>query len=312
VFIPLTYPAGIAGAAQSGWERILTSIDAGVARWRREETAPPLDVDGASLDFGGIHALQDVSVCVRQGEIVGLIGPNGAGKTTLINVISGHLKARTGTIRINGHDASELAPELRSGFGLGRSFQDAQLFPGLTVAEAVQVALARSRRVGFVASMLSAPWARSADARTRREADELLASMGLTGWADTLTSDLSTGLRRLTDLAMQIAARPKVLLLDEPTAGVAQRETEEFGPLLRRIRDQIDCSILIVEHDMPLLMGLCDRIYAMEAGQVIAEGTPEEIRSNPIVIASYLGTRENGKKATVAKKRRKRPARAGA
>ena len=136
----------------------------------------------------------------------------------------------------------------------------------------------------------------------------MLAGMGLTDWADTLTSDLSTGLRRLTDLAMQIAARPKVLLLDEPTAGVAQRETEEFGPILRRIREQIDCSILIVEHDMPMLMGLCDRIYAMEAGRVIAEGTPEEIRTNPVVIASYLGTRESGKKPSSRRTRKGRSA----
>ena len=114
--------------------------------------------------------------------------------------------------------------------------------------------------------------------------------MGLSDWSDTMTADLSTGLRRMTDLAMQIAARPKVLLLDEPTAGVAQREGEALGPVLRRIREELDCSILIVEHDMPLLMGLCDRIYAMESGTVVAEGTPEEIRNDPVVIASYLGT----------------------
>jgi ABC-type branched-subunit amino acid transport system ATPase component len=138
--------------------------------------------------------------------------------------------------------------------------------------------------------------------------------MGLTPWADQLTGDLSTGTRRICDLTVQLAGRPKVLLLDEPTAGVAQRETEVFGPLLRRLRDELDCAIVIVEHDMPLLMGLCDRVYALEQGQVIAEGTPEEIRADPRVVASYLGTdeaaiaRSGGRKPAAAGAPRKRPA----
>jgi ABC-type branched-subunit amino acid transport system ATPase component len=127
---------------------------------------------------------------------------------------------------------------------------------------------------------------------SRADADAVIERLGLAAYAHTLTSSLSTGTRRICDLAAQVAAGPKVLLLDEPTAGVAQREAEAFGPLLRRIRDELDCSILLVEHDMPLLMGLCDRVYAMEAGRVIAEGTPEEIRNDPSVIASYLGTDE--------------------
>src|SRR5207249_4348805 len=113
---------------------------------------------------------------------------------------------------------------------------------------------------------------------------------GLRAWADARTSELSTGTRRICDLAIQVAAAPQLLLLDEPTAGVAQREAEAFGPLLRRIRDELDCAVLIVEHDMPLLMGLCDRVYAMETGRVIAEGTPQQVRENPLVIASYLGS----------------------
>src|SRR5439155_3344755 len=163
-------------------------------------------------------------------------------------------------------------------------------FPGLTVLEAVQVALAPRRRVGVLSSMVRAPWATAADRDSRADAMELLDRFGLAPWADTLTAELSTGLRRITDLVMQVAARPRVLVLDEPTAGVAQREAEAFCPLLRGIRDDLGCSILLVEHDMPLLMGLCDRVYALEAGRIIAEGSPETVRRDPLVIASYLGT----------------------
>ena len=289
VLIPMMYPAGVAGGAQRAWERFLQRLGTRTKSTQPAMVATPLETTGVSLSFGGVQALDDVTIDVAAGEIVGLIGPNGAGKTTLINVISGQLECDAGTVRVNATDVTGLAPEIRAGYGLGRSYQDARLFPGLTVAEAVQVALARRRKVGVVASMVKAPWARIADRASRREALELLGTMGLTDWADTLTSDLSTGLRRMTDLAMQIAARPKVLLLDEPTAGVAQREGEAFGPMLRRIRDELGCSILIVEHDMPLLMSLCDRVYAMEAGRVIAEGTPEAIRNDEVVIASYLG-----------------------
>src|SRR5437879_6309049 len=138
--------------------------------------------------------------------------------------------------------------------------------------------------------MVGAPGVRLADRRSRARADEIIERLGLEAWADSLTSELSTGTRRICELAAQLAAKPRMLLLDEPTAGVAQREAEAFGPLLRRIRDELGCAILIVEHDMPLLMGVCDRVYAMEAGDVIAEGTPEEIRHDPAVIAAYLGT----------------------
>jgi ABC-type branched-subunit amino acid transport system ATPase component len=243
-----------------------------------------------SLSFGGIRALHEASIRVDEREIVGLIGPNGAGKTTLLNTISGALTPRSGSIRVFGNEVVDLAPEFRPVFGLARSFQNARLFPGLTVTETIQIALARTNRVSLVSSAVGAPWARAVDRRTRQEATELLERLNLTGWANTLTADLSTGTRRICDLAAQLAADPKILLLDEPTAGVAQRECELFPPLLRRIRDELGCSILIVEHDMPMLMSLCDRVYAMEAGQVIAEGTPGEIRANPAVIASYLGT----------------------
>jgi len=204
-----------------------------------------------------------------------------------------------------GAEVVDLPPDIRAACGLSRSFQDASLFAGLTVVETLEVAIGQRHKVGVVSAMVAAPWVRTSERRIRREATEIVSRFGLEPWADTRTSELSTGTRRVCELAAQVAAKPKVVLLDEPTAGVAQREAEAFGPLLRKIRDELDCAVLIVEHDMTLLMGLCDRMYALEAGRVIAEGTPEEIRHNPRVVASYLGTEEtaitrSGKKKAAA------------
>jgi ABC-type branched-subunit amino acid transport system ATPase component/ABC-type branched-subunit amino acid transport system permease subunit len=254
--------------------------------------ALPLAVQGVSIHFGGIAALDEAEIVVRPGEIVGLIGPNGAGKTTLMNVISGVLKPARGSVKLFGHEVSGQPPTVRARYGLARSFQDATLFAGLTVTETIQVALAHQSKARLLPVLVTAPWVRAAERDSRRRARDIVHAFGLQPWADALAVELSTGLRRICDLAAQVAAEPQLVLLDEPAAGVAQREAEAFGPLVRRIRDHLDCSVLIIEHDMPLLMGLCDRVYAMEAGRVIAEGTPVEIREDPLVVASYLGTED--------------------
>jgi ABC-type branched-subunit amino acid transport system ATPase component/ABC-type branched-subunit amino acid transport system permease subunit len=255
-----------------------------------DEVVPLLVTHGIRVHFGGVVALAGPDIVVNGGEIVGLIGPNGAGKTTLMNVISGVLRPDDGSVLISGREVADLPPDFRAAYGMARTFQDARLFGGLTVTETIQTALAFRQKVGVVSALVSAPWARVTEARSRQAAQRIVERFGLTQWADSLTSELSTGTRRICDLAAQVASKPQLLLLDEPTAGVAQRDAEAFGPLLRRIREELDCSILIVEHDMPLLMGLCDRVYAMEAGRIIADGTPEEVRHNPLVVASYLGT----------------------
>ena len=293
ISVVMHFPNGIAGLAQKLWQRFVDRQGerAGeVAPVTADEPALPLEVHGVKVRFGGLLALDEPDIVVRPGEIVGLIGPNGAGKTTLMNVVSGVLRADHGTVKVFGNEVTDLPPDFRAAFGLARSFQDASLFAGLSVRETIQVARIHGHKVGMVSAMFAAPWVRLSERRARRDADEILARFGLTDWANARASELSTGTRRICDLAAQVATQPKLILLDEPTAGVAQREAEAFGPLVRQIRDELDCSILVVEHDMPLLMGLCDRIYALEAGSVIAEGTPEEIRSNPRVIASYLGT----------------------
>ena len=267
----------------------------GIEKGGRATAAPvagalPLAVDGVAVHFGGIAALRDATIEVAAGEIVGLIGPNGAGKTTLMNTISGVLRPDQGSIRLFGHEVGRRSPDIRARYGLARSFQDASLFAGLTVTETVQVATSRRVKTLLLPAMVGAPWVRSAERESRRRALEIIEAFGLGPWADALTSELSTGMRRICDLAAQVATEPRLLLLDEPTAGVAQREAEAFAPLVRRIRDDLDCAILVIEHDMPMLMGLCDRVYAMDAGSVIATGTPADIREDPLVIASYLGT----------------------
>jgi ABC-type branched-subunit amino acid transport system ATPase component/ABC-type branched-subunit amino acid transport system permease subunit len=291
----LAYPSGLAGYAQSRWERFLEQVAEQQVQQPDPAEHEALVVEDVELAFGGLRALDHASITVSAGEIVGLIGPNGAGKSTLLNAITGALPA-SGRVLLFGTDVSGLGPDERWAHGLGRSFQDARLFPSLTVAETIQLALRDGERAGFLAAVLRLPWVRTMDRSSRARAEEILDRFGLRPYAASLISDLSTGTRRICDLAAQVAAHPRLLLLDEPTAGVAQREAEVFPGLLRRIRDELGCAIVIVEHDLPLLMNLCDRLYAMESGHVIAEGTPEDVRRDPLVIASYLGTNETAVK----------------
>ena len=264
--------------------------------WSRPERAAAAEVTGpavAATDvvvaFGGVRAVDHASITVGKGEIVGLIGTNGAGKSTLLNAIGGFVPA-SGTIHILGHEVSGLPPHERAAFGLGRTFQAAALFPELTVRETVMVALEARHRTGLLAHALALPAAGRDERRKRVEADEILGFLGLGRYADSLISALSTGTRRIVELSALLAVDARVLCLDEPTAGVAQRETEAFGPLLLAIRAELDASVLVVEHDMPLIMSMSDRVYCLEAGTVIAEGSPDEVRNDPAVIASYLGT----------------------
>jgi ABC-type branched-subunit amino acid transport system ATPase component len=250
----------------------------------------PLEVRDVSITFGGLKALDGAALAVGEWEIVGLIGGNGAGKTTLFNCVNGHLRPGAGVVAIFGDEVTGKPPMRRPNLGLARSFQDAHLYPGLTVLETVLVAVDRMDRSGVLGSLVSAPWVRAGESRKRAAAQEVLSRVGLTDRAESLTGELSTGMRRLCELATVMAAQPRLILLDEPTAGIAQREVEAFRPLLAGLRDQLGCSVLIIEHDVPLLMSLCDWIYALESGTVIAEGKPDDVRADPRVIASYLGT----------------------
>jgi ABC-type branched-subunit amino acid transport system ATPase component/ABC-type branched-subunit amino acid transport system permease subunit len=251
---------------------------------------PALRATDVVVRFGGINAVDRASIEVGDGEVVGLIGTNGAGKSTLMNAVSG-LVPYDGTVEILGEKAGRNAAA-RARQGLGRSFQAATLFPELTVRETVLVAFEARRRTGFLSSALFLPTAVKAERRRRRDADELIDFLGLGRYADSYISDLSTGTRRIVELAGLLALDARVLCLDEPTAGVAQRETEAFGPLVLELRRELGASMLVIEHDMPLIMSISDRVYCLELGTVIAEGVPSTVRNDPAVVASYLGTDE--------------------
>jgi ABC-type branched-subunit amino acid transport system ATPase component len=229
---------------------------------------------------------------LRHGEIVGLVGPNGAGKSTLFDVLSGHTRAQAGRVVLHGGDVTRLRPEQRARLGLGRTFQQARLFGQMTLHEALQVPLERVEPSELVPSVLGLGPSRRAETAKRQRAEEVLDLLGLTAFAGRRISELSTGVRRIAELGCLIALGADVLLLDEPTAGIAQREVEAFRPVLRRIRDHLGASVVIVEHDIPLIMSLVDRLYVMNVGQVLAEGPPLVLRDDPAVVAAYLGTDE--------------------
>ena len=238
--------------------------------------------------FGGVRALDEVSIEARRGETLGLIGPNGAGKTTLFEVLAGFTAPDSGAVHLDGADITALSPEARGRLGLIRSFQDAALFPTMTVLETVQLAMERTLPTQLLASVLGLP---GRERQRVQAARDLVGSMGLWAYRNKQVQELSTGTRRITELACLVALEPRVLLLDEPSSGIAQRESEALGALLRDLKEQLDLTLVIIEHDIPLIMSLADRIVAMDAGRVIAAGPPEIVREDPAVVEAYLGGR---------------------
>ena len=261
----------------------------GGGRDRPVYQGPALAVRDVSVTFGGLRAVDRVSIVAHPGEVVGLIGTNGAGKSTLMNAIGGFAPAE-GIVEILGNDVSGRSASARARVGLGRTFQAARLFPELTVRETVQVALEARGRTGLLSTALFLPSASRSERAMASDASDLIDFLGLGRYADGFVAELSTGTRRIVELAGLLALDAQVLCLDEPTAGVAQRETEAFGPLLKQIQQELHATMIVIEHDMPMIMALSDRVYCLEAGQVIAEGPPDEVRNDPRVVASYLGT----------------------
>lgn len=250
-----------------------------------------LAIENIGIGFGGLTALDGVSFSVRDGEIFAVIGPNGAGKTTLFNVVSGLYMPSSGRVRVGNDDVTGLAPHLLARRGLSRTFQNLQIFFRMTAAENVMVGRHLHERRDVVAHLLALPSVWRQNRATREKAEELLAFVGLSAFADRPAGELPYGALKKLEIARAMAAEPKLLLLDEPAAGCNPVETQEVDGVIQKI-SKTGISVVLVEHDMKLVMKISDRIHVLNQGRTLAEGSAAEVRSNPAVIEAYLGRRK--------------------
>jgi branched-chain amino acid transport system ATP-binding protein len=250
---------------------------------------PLLDVRDVAVRFGGIVALDGVSFAVEPGSIVGLIGPNGAGKTTLFNCLSRLYQCERGDILFDGASLLGLPRHRIAGLGIGRTFQNLALFRSMSVLENVMLGGHCRSRSGFFTNALRVPSVAAEEARVHAGALEFLAMLNLETVAQARVSELPFGTRKRVELARALAAEPRLLLLDEPASGLNHEEVGELGRLIRRLRDALRLTVLLVEHHMSLVMGISDRVVALNFGRVIAQGAPAEVREHPDVVQAYLG-----------------------
>ncbi|MCW2954122.1 MAG: transporter ATP-binding protein [Conexibacter sp.] len=255
-------------------------------------TRPLLELDHVTLAFGGLHAVEDLSIAVGEGEIVSLIGPNGAGKTTLFNLITGVYAPTSGDIRVAGRSIAGLAPHRIAGLGVARTFQTLRLFVNMSVKENVMAATYGHTSARMWQSVLRTPKARREEREVNALAEEVLGffSQRLMGYRwDQPAYSLSYANRRRLEIARAMATRPRVLLIDEPAAGMNPQETHEITDLIARLRDERGYTILAIEHDMHVVEGISDRVIALDHGQKIAEGSFEAVATNPLVVEAYMG-----------------------
>jgi branched-chain amino acid transport system ATP-binding protein len=248
-----------------------------------------LELQKTGIRFGGLRAVQDLDLGVERGQLYGLIGPNGAGKTTVFNLITGIYAPTEGDIRLGGASIVGIGPVGVARAGIARTFQNIRLFGGLTVLENVKVAMFRHQAGTLMESVLRAPRFHREEAEATASAMELLTTFGLAEAATLGAEELPYGLRRRLEIARALATRPTLLLLDEPAAGMNPSEAHDLMHLIRWVRDTFEVTILLIEHHMPVVMGICERISVLDHGAQIAAGTPREIRDNPVVIEAYLG-----------------------
>lgn len=253
------------------------------------ERAPILEVEKLGKRFGGLVALTDVSFAIREGEIYGLIGPNGAGKTTLFNLLTGIYRADEGTMRFGGAPLRNTTPDKIAKLGIARTFQNIRLFKDLTVLANVKIGGHIHYKYAATSAVLHTNRFSATEAAAEEEALKLLEIFGLRDRAREYAKNLPYGDQRRLEIARALAARPRLLLLDEPAAGLNDRETLDLMETIHGIRDRFDIAILLIEHNMELVMGICERILVLNFGKVIAQGTPAEVRANPTVVEAYLG-----------------------
>lgn len=249
--------------------------------------APALEVSNVGVRFGGLAALDDVSLSVAPGEIVGLIGPNGAGKTTLFNVVCGFVRPDEGTIAIAGRTVSRLRPNQLIGLGVARTLQGVGLWPHLSVVENVMTALHTRSKGDVVSALVGLPRSSRSEQELRRQALAELGRLGISEVADRLPGALPYPVQKLASLARALVTRPRLLLLDEPASGLSEADIEALGHLVQGLGEEM--AVLLVEHHMDFVMGLCHRLVVLDFGKVIASGSPDEVRTDPAVMRAYLG-----------------------
>ncbi|MFQ3453225.1 ABC transporter ATP-binding protein [Bradyrhizobium sp. UFLA01-814] len=255
---------------------------------------PVLRLEDITLNFGGITALDGIDLAVAKGEIRAIIGPNGAGKSSLLNVVSGLYRADRGTVRLGSERFTQVSTERLAAHGVARTFQNLALFKGLPVLDNVMMGFAHRRRAGFVRQMLSTPQARREEAEARAAAEDVIAFFHLDAVKHQLAAGLPFGVQKRVELARALIARPQLLLLDEPLAGVTLGEKQELAAHVRNARDVFGTTVVLIEHDIGVVMGLSDRIAVLDYGRKIADGTPSEVRSDQVVIDAYLGVDHEG------------------
>ena len=261
---------------------------------RDVDKRPVLETRHLGIEFGGLKAVEDFNIAVGPTEICGLIGPNGAGKTTVFNLLTKVYQPTTGTVLINGKDTSGMNTEQANRMGIARTFQNIRLFSNMTVEDNVRIGLHNQIKYGMFSGILRLPQFWKGEKKQHEKALDLLSIFGMQDMADVKAGSLPYGAQRRLEIVRALATNPSLLLLDEPAAGMNPHETEELMQNIIKIRDQFQIAVMLIEHDMNLVMGICEGICVLNYGRIIAKGTAEEIQRNPVVIEAYLGSQHNG------------------
>jgi branched-chain amino acid transport system ATP-binding protein len=274
------------GPYQQG-NRLMNSDSSVVSAQRPSAVGGVLDVSGVTVRFGGLTALEDVSLTAASSQVTGIIGPNGAGKTTLLNVLCGFVSPQAGTITFDGQQLDRLRPHKLAKLGIARTLQGSTLCNGLSVVENVMLGAASTRRTNFWSALIAAPWADADEQRLRRQSLEALDRLGVADRADEMPSALAHGPRKRVAIARALAAEPRLLLLDEPASGLNEGELPGLGELITDLARET--SVVVIEHRMDLMMSICEQIFVLDFGKVISSGTPAQVQADPAVTAAYLG-----------------------